>query len=286
MTKHPSGNLEVSRVTKSLFRLKSLTERLPAVDQLNEAIESRLQAASSHAVDIQKAREVKGSEDVAFEQASTLEKMPQTDARRLEQLHGIGSISAASTVEYNPFPSQSDPFAASHFAPPQDDESERRQDWRMNLSIKVSVLRVSKERLPLPQILDDMLTHHGSAGEALDVSFSGCAVAVPIRWLPGERLVIRLMAAQTAMGAIDAVAIVVRATDLGRGRFKLVCRFQAPMTASQLERLSWSAQDPWSLPTAEESAWQTCDAHEIQNAWASTFDELMRHDQLPVSCEI
>lgn len=281
MTKNLSENLEASRVTKSLFRLKSLAERLPAVDQLNKGIESRLQAASSHPAALQK-----GREEGVPEMTGAPERIPPADAQRLEQLHGIAQERVAAPMEYNPFPSHNDPFAASQFGFKPDDESERRQDWRIDLSIKVSVLRVSKERLPLPQILDDMLTHHGSPGEALDVSFSGCAVAVPIRWLPGERLVIRLMAAQTAMGAIDAVAIVVRATDLGRGRFKLVCRFQAPMTASQLERLSWSAQDPWSLPTAEESAWQTCDAHEIQNVWASTFDELMRHDQLPVSCDV
>lgn len=164
------------------------------------------------------------------------------------------------------------------------DPAERRVDWRMNLSIKVAVIRVSKERLPLPQVIDELITHRGEQGEALDISFSGCAVAIPARWLPGERLIVRMLAAQPAMGFVDAVSTVVRVTELGQGMHKLVCRHQVPLSASQLERLTWSAHDPWSPHDARDASWPISEPEEMQATWSSAFTEMMSHDDLGVTC--
>ncbi|MBA4032079.1 MAG: hypothetical protein C0478_14475 [Planctomyces sp.] len=166
------------------------------------------------------------------------------------------------------------------------DPAERRVDWRMNLSVKVAVIRVSKERLPLPQVIDELITHRGEQGEALDISFSGCAVAIPARWLPGERLIVRLLAAQPTMGFVDAVSTVARVTELGQGMYKLVCRHQVPLSATQLERLTWSAHDPWSPHDARDASWPMSEPQEMQATWSSAFNEMMSHDDMGVTCVI
>jgi hypothetical protein len=88
-----------------------------------------------------------------------------------------------------------------------------------------------------PQWADWLLQNSGLAGELFDLSRNGFSLTLLQPLLPGEIVVARLARFEDPLIA-DVVAEVVRVTDLGDGRWKIVATMQRELSFETAYQLS------------------------------------------------